>query len=153
MRNAIVGLAIVALVGAGWLVESGGQADGRQVAQKKEPAPKRDKQKVKELMALKLEHHQKLLAALVMNDLAGAAKHAENLQKVRKDAAWVFVKTEQYDTWSREFDAAAGKVIKAAADKNPDAAKLGYLEMTMTCFHCHAYVRDLGDIRLDTFDR
>jgi hypothetical protein len=152
MRHSIVGVVIVALIGAGWLLQSGGSAEEQQVAQKKEP-PKRDKQKVKELMTAKLEHHQKLLAALVTNDLAGAAKHAENLQKVRKDAAWVFVKTEQYETWSKEFDSAAGKVIKAAADKNPDAAKLGYLEMTMTCFHCHAYVRDLGDIRLDGFDR
>ena len=38
-------------------------------------APKPDKGKVKELMALKLVHSQKLLAALVTNDLDLAAKH------------------------------------------------------------------------------
>jgi len=151
MRNTIVGVVVVTVATCGWLTRENTVASDQTVAQKVN-APKPDKKKVKELMTQKLEHHQKLLAALVMNDLPNAAKHAENLQKVRKEAAWMIVKTEQYEIWSKEFTGAADKVIKAAADKNPDAAKLGYLEMTMTCFHCHAYVRDLGDIRLQGFD-
>lgn len=146
MRIAIVGLVVVAVLTGGWLLRQRGQAEEPVVAQKKE-APKVDKKKVKELMALKLDQSQKLLAALVMNDLEKTARHAEELQRIRKEASWLIVKTEQYEIWSKEFTSAADRIIKAAKDKNPDAAKLGYLELTMTCFHCHAYVRDLGDIK------
>jgi ATP-dependent exoDNAse (exonuclease V) beta subunit len=120
---------------------------------KKKDAQKTDKKKVKELMDLKLEHSQKLLAALVTNDLDKAAKHAEELKRIRKKAAWLIVKTESYETWSKEFTQSADKIIKASKDKNPDAARLGYLEMTNTCFNCHIYVRDLGDISLAGFEK
>ncbi len=113
--------------------------------EKKAPA-KRDKKKVKELMDKKLELSQKLLAALVINDLDKAQLHAQALQKIREDAAWIVVNTDDYKIWSREFATCNEKIIKATRDKNQDAAQLGYLELTMTCFHCHAYVRDLGDI-------
>ena len=113
---------------------------------KKEEFKKPDRKLVKELMGKKLIHSQKLLAALVTNDLDKAGKEAEELIRVRKEAAWMIVKTKEYEMWSNEFNTSAEKIIKAAKDKNPDAAKLGYLEMTMTCFQCHTYVRDLGDI-------
>ena len=150
MRNAIVGLVAAAILAGGWMMWDRGQANEPMLVQKKD-APKPDKKKVKELMTLKLEHHQKLLAALVMNDLPNAAKHAADLQKVRQDVAWMIVKTPQYEIWSKEFTSSADKVIKAATEKNPDAAKLGYLEMSLSCFNCHTYVRDLGDIRLEGF--
>ncbi len=151
MRKAIIGSIIVAVLAGGWLVWQRGHAEEPVVLQKKKDTPKPDKKKVKELMALKLDQSQKLLAALVMNDLNKAARHAEELQRIRKEAAWAIVKTEQYEIWSREFTGAADRVITAAKDKNLDKAKLAYLELTMTCFHCHAYVRDLGDIRLEGF--
>ena len=113
---------------------------------KKEEFKKPDRKVVKELMGKKLVHSQKLLSALVMNKLNEAGNEAEALIKVRKEAAWMIVKTKEYEMWSTEFNQSAEKIIRAAKDKNLDAAKLGYLEMTMTCFNCHTYVRDLGDI-------
>ena len=87
-----------------------------------------------------------LLAALVKNDLDKAKSEAEALLRIRNEAAWLVIKTDQYETWSKEFAGNAEGIIKAAKDKNLDAAKLCYLELTVTCFNCHAYVRDLGDI-------
>jgi hypothetical protein len=104
-------------------------------------------------MTRKLEHSQKLLAALVKNELDKAAAESEELLRIRKEAAWLVVKTETYDMWSKEFARSAELIVKAAKDKNLDAAKLHYLELTMTCFNCHAYVRDLGDISLKGVER
>jgi len=137
-------LAVIAAIVAGWAMF--GQA--REQAPK--PVEKKpDKAKVKELMTRKLEHSQKLFAALVMNDLVKAGKEAEELMRVRKEAAWAIVKTDTYQMWSKEFDLSAEQIIKATKEKNYDAAKLRYLELTTACFHCHAYVRDLGDIKLE----
>ena len=104
---------------------------------------KPDEKKVKELMRRKLDNAQKVLEALALNDLQGAAKHSEELIKIRKEAAFKIVKTVEYEIWSDEFDRAAMGIVKAAKDKNLEAAKLSYLGMTMACFHCHTYVRDL----------
>ena len=38
-------------------------------------------------------------------------------------------------------------------DKNLEAAKLNYLGMTLACFHCHTYVRDLGRVNLEVEPR
>ena len=35
------------------------------------------------------------------------------------------------------------EIVKAAKESNLEAAKLHYLGMTMACFNCHAYVRDM----------
>jgi len=51
-------------------------------------------------MGQKTEHSQKVLDALMKNDLAGASKHAEELLRIRKDASWYLVQTEVYKLWS-----------------------------------------------------
>jgi hypothetical protein len=121
----------------------------REPEPKKEPAKKPEKKTVKELMGRKLEHSQKLLSAQVTNDLDKAGREAEALIRVRKEVAWMIYKTKDYDIWSNEFNTSAEKIVKASKEKNLDVAKLAYLEMTMTCFHCHTYVRDLGDIQIE----
>lgn len=147
MRKTVVGLVVVAVIGCIAMMRERSQAVEPFTVQRKD-TPKPDKKTVKELMTKKLEISQKLLGALVMNDFEKAAKYAEDLQSVRKQAAFMIVKTAQYEIWAKEFGSSADKIIKAATEKNGDAAKLSYLEMTMTCFNCHAYVRDLGDIQL-----
>jgi hypothetical protein len=107
-------------------------------------APKPDPKKVQELMSQKTEHSKKVLDALMKNDLAAAGKHAEELLRIRKDAAWYLVKTDVYHLWSDQFSASAEKIVGAAKERNYEVAKLGYLEMTLVCFNCHAYLRDPG---------
>jgi hypothetical protein len=158
MRNLIVVLMIGSLVACGYAIsESSGQPpqpkEKKEANEDKKDAAKPDREKIKELMTAKLDQSQKLFAALVMNDLDKAAKHAEELKRIRKEASWLIVKTRTYDMWSNDFTESADKIIKAAKDKNLDAARLGYLGMTTTCFNCHIYVRDLGDVRVEDFDR
>ena len=146
MRKLIAFLGLVALI----LLVSTRISEGRD--EKKAEAQKPDPKKVKELMHRKLEHSQKLLEALVLNDLDKAAQNAEALIRVRKEAAWKIVKTEEYDLWSNDFDRSARGIIQAAKDKNLENAKLHYLGMTLACFHCHTYVRDLGKISVEGED-
>lgn len=96
----------------------------------------------KELMKRKLELGQQLLGSLSLNDLAAASKQAQGLIKLRKDPNWRALKTDMYKALSEEFERAAEGISKAAKDKNLESAKLYYLGLTMTCFNCHAYVRD-----------
>jgi hypothetical protein len=99
-------------------------------------------EKTKMLMRRKLDHSQKILEALVLNDLDKAGKQAEELLKVRKDPNFKVMKTVEYELWSEEFTRSAEGIVKASKDGNLEAAKLQYLSMTMSCFHCHSYTRD-----------
>lgn len=146
MRKMTLAIVLAALGIGGWAMFT----QGEEPKKKERPDPKT----VKALMGKKLDHSQKLLGFLVTNDLEKAGKQAEELIRVRKEVAWMIFKTKDYEMWSDEFNQSADKIIKAAKDKNLDAAKLAYLEMTLTCFHCHAYVRDLGGIStLAPFER
>jgi hypothetical protein len=132
-----------------FLAVSAVSSRGQEKKEEKKPDPKQ----VKELMRRKLADAEKLLEALATNNLEQAVKQAEDLRQVRKEAAWKIVKTEQYETWSEEFDRQLVQLIKAARDKNLEAAKLSYLGMTLSCFNCHAYVRDLGALSAESHPR
>ncbi|HLW65384.1 MAG TPA: hypothetical protein VKS79_08705 [Gemmataceae bacterium] len=98
--------------------------------------------KMKELMHRKLEHSQKILEALLTNDLDKTAQHADELLKIRKDPNFRAIKTKEYDIFSGEFLITTEDLIKAAKNRDLESAKLQYLGMTMACFHCHTYTRD-----------
>ena len=117
---------------------------GRGEDPKKPDVRKPDPKKVKELMHRKLEYSHKVLEGLAVNDLDKVAKNAEELMRVRKEAAWFIVKTREYEIFSEDFARSAEALVKAAKDKNLETAKLNYLSMTLACFNCHTYVRDLG---------
>jgi hypothetical protein len=112
----------------------------------KKDDPKQDDKKVKELMHQKLVAAEKVLEGLAVNNLDMVVKNAEELQRVRKEASFRIVKTPEYDLWGDEFNRSLDGMIKAAKDKNLESAKLKYLEMTMSCFHCHTYVRDMRKV-------
>jgi len=111
--------------------------------------PKIDPAKVKALMRRKLENSQKILEALTLNDLDAAGRHASDLLKLRKDPNFRVIKTPEYELWSDQFTRSAEDLIKAAKDKNLEAGKLSYLGMTLSCFHCHTYVRDFKKTQVD----
>jgi hypothetical protein len=151
MRKWICALAFVGLT-AGVItvsVAAREKKDDKKDEKKEKPDPK----KVKELMRKKLEFSQKVLEGLAVNNLEMASKNAEELLKVRKEAAWMVHQTTEYTIWSDEFTRNAEGIVKAAKDKNLEAAKLNYLGMTLACFHCHTYVRDLGRVNLEVEPR
>ncbi|MGL4555479.1 MAG: hypothetical protein ACRC33_30285, partial [Gemmataceae bacterium] len=124
------------------LIAGYGSTPGRD----RDPAPKERPKTKAELMKRKLELGQQLLASLTGNDLAKAGKEASELLAVRKEIAWKVIRSEMYEALSDDFARSAQQIVKAAKDDNLEAAKLAYLGMTMSCFNCHAYVRDKKDV-------
>jgi hypothetical protein len=122
-----------------WIAALPGQEKKADPADARKPDPK----KVQELMRRKLASSQQILEGLALNDLDKVSKNADELIRVRKEAAWKVLRTDQYELWSEEFQRSAESLVKAARDRNLESAKLNYLSMTLACFHCHTYVRDM----------
>jgi hypothetical protein len=108
-----------------------------------------DKKKVQELMHRKLQHSEKVLEGIALNDFDRIAKHAEELITLSKLVEFRVLKTPRYELYSADFQRAAEGLIKNAKDKNLDAATLTYLDLTLTCVKCHKHVREVRMVRLE----
>jgi hypothetical protein len=97
--------------------------------------------KVSDFMKLKLNHAQKSLEAITIEDYAAMAKHAQALSLLSREATWRVLQTEEYVQHSTEFRRTADALGAAAKKKNVDAAALAYVDLTMKCVNCHKYVR------------
>src|SRR5262245_24427493 len=109
--------------------------------------PGKDRDKVSGLMKKKLEHSQKVLEGLALNDFKGIAAHAEELIAISKEAEWKVLKTPRYELHSNDFRRIADELVKHANDKNIDGAALSYVELTLTCVKCHKHVREVGWVK------
>lgn len=118
---------------------------------KKEPAKvdKADKTKADNLMKRKLEHAQKVLEGVALNDFDKIATSAEELILISHQAEWKALKTAEYELYSGDFRRHGQALVKSAKAKNTDGAALAYVELTMSCVRCHKHVRDVRMGRLD----
>jgi len=106
-------------------------------------AQKSDQDKVRALMRKKLEHSQKILEGITAApDYKMIASNAEELIALSKEAEWKVIKTARYEVFSNDFRNDAEDLIKAAKEKNVDAASLAYVNLTLTCVKCHKHVRE-----------
>ena len=111
--------------------------------------PKKDREKVSDLMQKKLKHAQKILEGVAIGDFKKIGDSADELILISRDAEWKIVKTPRYELLSNQFRDNAEDLIKKAKDKNLDGAALAYVDLTLTCVRCHKYVRDEKDARRD----
>jgi hypothetical protein len=109
----------------------------------------REPAKLHELMQRKLEHAQKVLEGVALNDFGKIAENAQDLIRISKLAEWRVLKTPQYELYSNEFRRNAETLAARAKEKNLDGAALAYVEMTLTCVRCHKHVREVRVARLD----
>jgi cytochrome c556 len=107
--------------------------------------PKKDKEKVSDLMQKKLKHAQKILEGVAVGDFKKIGDSADELVLISRDAEWKIVNTPRYELFSNQFRDNAEDLIKKAKDKNLDGAALAYLDLTLTCVRCHKYVREERD--------
>lgn len=122
----IAGLLGLAVVGLVW-------ADDQE---KKEP-PK------KNLMTLKLEHAQKVLAAVAQNDFATVEKNGQELIRISNELAWKQIRTDRYEELGKEYRNEVQGLIRAAKNKNSEAMALAYVKTSLACFNCHNHVREV----------
>lgn len=94
-------------------------------------------------MKLKLKSAQDVLGAIAVNDFDLMENGAQALVLLSKKAEFQLMKTEEYQQHSDAFRRHAEEIRQAARNKNPDAAALGYVQMTLTCVKCHKYIRSV----------
>ena len=126
MKNRILLLAIVLAVAASFSVAAD-QSRRSRVA--------------KEFMRDKLELSQQTLEGLAMEDYDLIIAKGTKLSAMTKEANWKLFENPDYDQQSRLFRRQVDAMVKAAKDKNLDAATLAYVRMTMSCVDCHKLVR------------
>ncbi|WP_435011490.1 hypothetical protein P12x_002802 [Tundrisphaera lichenicola] len=126
-----IGLSIALVMGLG-MAASGA------LAQQKTP-PTRS-----EFMRAKLEFSGKVLEGLTVEDYAMIEKGAKALKKLSQAAEWevpTIPSVPEYLVYTNEFQRLADEIAQKARDKNLDGATLAYVKLTMSCVHCHKYIR------------
>ena len=99
------------------------------------------KNQVKGFMRLKLDHSQKLLEGIALEDFDAISQHAQQISLLTQDENWRVLQTMEYRRYSDDFRRSANAVTDAARKKNLDGAVLAYMQMTMQCVQCHRHVR------------
>jgi hypothetical protein len=108
-----------------------------------------ESKEVKDLMRKKLEHAQKLLEGIALNDFEKIDRAGEGLMVISKAAEWKVLKTPQYEVHGNDFRRAVESLLEKAKEKNLEGAALAYVDLTLSCVKCHKYVRDTRTTRLD----
>jgi len=101
------------------------------------------------LMRKKLEHAQKLLEGIAVNDLKKVDENAGDLMTLSKRAEFRALKTLDYDRHTNDFRRTLDDMRRGVKNKNLEAVTLAYMDMTMTCVRCHTHVRDTRLARRD----
>jgi hypothetical protein len=96
---------------------------------------------VETLMKAKAGYAHRLLDAVVMADLETARDQAFRLKAVAETADWNVLDTEEYAQATEAFIDATDNLLQAASSRKSEAAALAYVEVTLSCVHCHQYVR------------
>ncbi len=95
----------------------------------------------KEFMRDKLELSQRVLEGLATEDYNLIITKGTRLSAMSKEADWRVFENPDYDQQSAIFRRHVNSLVKAAKDKNLDAATLAYVRVTMSCVDCHKLVR------------
>jgi len=105
---------------------------------------------LKKFMRQKLDHSQKVLEGLTVENYALVAENARALKELSEDARWRVSPNINYLRLSAEFQDLAQEVAEKAKQKNLDGATLAYVRMTVNCVKCHEYTRENRITRLDS---
>jgi len=95
----------------------------------------------KEFMRDKLELSQRVLEGIATEDYDLIIAKGAKLSAMSRDSSWQMFENPDYDQQSAIFRRHVNSLVKAAKDKNLDAATLAYVRMTMSCVDCHKLVR------------
>jgi hypothetical protein len=96
---------------------------------------------VKKLMSLKLDYSQQILEAVVTEDFEALKELSFRLAALAGSGDWSVIRSEEYNQRTAEFLRAVETLRDAPKYRNIDAAAMAYVDMTLTCVHCHKYVR------------
>jgi hypothetical protein len=95
------------------------------------------------IMDDKLEYSQQLLEAIVFEDFLTVARIADELHLLSELSSWDVIRSPEYTRRSLEFQRVANRLAEVAEERNLDGLALGYVELTLQCFQCHRYMREV----------
>jgi hypothetical protein len=95
------------------------------------------------LMRAKLASSQKITEGLVVKDFDLIRKGAEELREVTAATQWYSPNDPVFVQHRSELSRQAEKLVRAAEEKNLDAAAYTYVRSLTTCIGCHEYCRDV----------
>jgi len=127
-----VAIAVFSLAVFSWLVPGGmGQQNNPQTSQ------------LKDFMQVKLQHSQKVLEGLVLENFDEIAKHSQEMSLLSLAETWQVFETPEYVEYSRKFRNVADALTDAAKKKDLQRATLAFNQLTTKCVECHKYVRGI----------
>ncbi len=100
-----------------------------------------------EIMRQKLEHSQRLLEGLVLENFDMIERNANDLRILSDLSSWNVLRTPEYLRLSSTFRDTADRLSRSALNTNLDAATLAYVELTLQCVECHKHVRGVRQAR------
>jgi len=104
----------------------------------------------KEFMREKLQHSQKVLEGIAVEDYRLILVHSQKLSAMSQNAGWNMFQNPEYLELSAAFRRYADTLTQAAKEENLDRATVAYLGMTMSCVECHKFVRRRRMARIET---
>ena len=122
-------------------LQLGGIAAAQEKAKPKKPLMDENEENISKFMRAKLQHSQKLIESLAMEDYEAMAKSSQEMSLLTLAESWQVLQTADYLHESMAFRRSADAMTAAAKKKNLDGAALAYVEMTMHCVKCHKLVR------------
>ena len=93
-------------------------------------------------MKQKLSASQNILAGLTKGDFEAIDKNAQSMLVVEYLEKWLRADTPGYNMKLKDFEYANKALRLAAHEKNMDGATIAYIQLTLSCVHCHKLVRD-----------
>lgn len=152
MKFAFIGIVVAACAVGAVQLQKSGSADTESekpgsvdqvAAQDKNPKQDDEEQtEVARFMRKKLAASNKILEGLCVDDMTLVDQGAAALLKMSDAERWRASTDMMYLHHSREFRRAVETLQQKAKKKNPDGSALAWVDVTMSCIRCHAWVRD-----------
>jgi hypothetical protein len=95
------------------------------------------------LMREKLTHAQRVLEALTTSNYALLERESSALSEATKELGWMVLRTPEYARQSEAFLRSTEELVAAAKHRDLDLAAIQYVSMTMSCYQCHRYMKNM----------
>ena len=95
------------------------------------------------LMREKLAHTQRILEALTTSNYDLLARESVALSQATTSPAWTVLKMPEYRRQSDAFLRITEDLAAAAKDRDLDLAAVRFGALTMSCYQCHRYIKNM----------
>jgi cytochrome c556 len=92
------------------------------------------------LMREKLQHSQRILAALVTSDYGLLQRETQALTAIAQSPEWSMLITPDLRPYTNEFTRALADLSAASGRRDYDSAGVSYGALTASCISCHKHV-------------